>query len=393
MNRATHRGVYVLNDLISQKDFYSLQETSHLLNLSMNELLSEISNRSLDLYINTKFLGVSRWDSLRENTVGLEIFFNKKLDNVKTFFFKGRISEVFFFEENNNIKQDEFFLSADKVVYGGYFVINKSRSFLIEKDMFFTKEMTLEQIRTPTINSELKEDVIANVCLKLKYINPFEYDECFISSYSIRCFFFKKLQRKGFCARYIYLQKFFKNALKAFNTSDLDTDNTVATSNLIGELRSDQQKTIQQLQARIIELEDLVNTNVEQYRDVNSETVLELQNQISEKDKIIGELREQLQDNAQRQSAVDSEPVLENTKAYDVRERETHLLIIGALSDLLAANKQKYQKGNGGINQSAISKDIETEIIELLQPATKTRTIDTIRARIRESLNLITKAE
>lgn len=295
MNRATHRGVYVLNDLISQKDFYSLQETSRLLNLSMNELLSEISNRSLDLYINTKFLGVSRWDSLRENTVGLEIFFNKKLDNVKTFFFKGRISEVFFFEENNNIKQDEFFLSADKVVYGGYFVINKSRSFLIEKDMFFTKEMTLEQIRTPTINSELKEDVIANVCLKLKYINPFEYDECFISSYSIRCFFFKKLQRKGFCARYIYLQKFFKNALKAFNTSDLDTDNTVATSNLIGELRNDQQKTIQQLQARIIELEDLVNTNVEQYRDVNSETVLELQNQISEKDKIIGELREQLQ--------------------------------------------------------------------------------------------------
>lgn len=304
MNRATHRGVYVLNDLISQKDFYSLQETSHLLNLSMNELLSEISNRSLDLYINTKFLGVSRWDSLRENTVGLEIFFNKKLDKVKTFFFKGRISEVFFFEENNNIKQDEFFLSADKVVYGGYFVINKSRSFLIEKDMFFTKEMTFEQIRTPTINSELKEDVIANVCLKLKYINPFEYDECFISSYSIRCFFFKKLQRKGFFARYIYLQKFFKNALKAFNTSDLDTDNTVATSNLIGELRSDQQKTIQQLQARIIELEDLVNTNVEQYRDVNSETVLELQNQISEKDKIIGELREQLQDNAQRQSAV-----------------------------------------------------------------------------------------
>lgn len=105
------------------------------------------------------------------------------------------------------------------------------------------------------------------------------------------------------------------------------------------------------------------------------------------------ELKAQLQDNAQRQSAVDSEPVLGNAKAYDVRERETHLLIIGALSDLLAVNKQKYQKGNGGINQSAISKDIETEIIELLQPATKTRTIDTIRARIRESLNLITKAE
>ena len=93
------------------------------------------------------------------------------------------------------------------------------------------------------------------------------------------------------------------------------------------------------------------------------------------------------------QGSVDSEPVLENAKAYDVRERETHLLMIGALSNLLAGYKQKYQKGNGGINQSAISKDIESEIIELLQPETKTRTNDTIRPRIRESLNLITKAE
>jgi len=94
-----------------------------------------------------------------------------------------------------------------------------------------------------------------------------------------------------------------------------------------------------------------------------------------------------------QQSAVDSEPILENAKAYDVRERETHLLMIGAFSNLLAGYKQKYQKGNGGINQSAISKDIESEIIELLQPETKTRTNDTIRPRIRESLNLITKAE
>ena len=100
------------------------------------------------------------------------------------------------------------------------------------------------------------------------------------------------------------------------------------------------------------------------------------------------ELEQKLQ-----QGAVDSEPVLENAKAYDVRERETHLLMIGALSNLLAGYKQKYQKGNGGINQSAISKDIESEIIELLQPETKTRTNDTIRPRIRESLNLITKAE
>lgn len=102
----------------------------------------------------------------------------------------------------------------------------------------------------------------------------------------------------------------------------------------------------------------------------------------------MAELEQKLQ-----QGAVDSEPVLENAKAYDVRERETHLLMIGALSNLLAGYKQKYQKGNGRINQSAISKDIESEIIELLQPETKTRTNDTIRPRIRESLNLITKAE
>ena len=116
--------------------------------------------------------------------------------------------------------------------------------------------------------------------------------------------------------------------------------------------------------------------------------IAQLQSENAKLQMPISELENKLQ-----QSAVNSELVLEKGKAYDVRERETHLLIIGALSNLLAENKRKYQKGNGGINQSAISKDIETEIIELLQPATKTRTIDTIRPRIRESLNLIIKAE
>ncbi|CBY80842.1 hypothetical protein AO053_04235 [Haemophilus influenzae biotype aegyptius] len=102
----------------------------------------------------------------------------------------------------------------------------------------------------------------------------------------------------------------------------------------------------------------------------------------------MAELEQKLQ-----QSAVDSEPVLGNGKAYDVRERETHLLMIGALSNLLAGYKQSYQKGSNRINQSAISRGIEHEIIKLLQPETKTRTLDTIRPRIREALNLITKAE
>ena len=143
-----------------------------------------------------------------------------------------------------------------------------------------------------------------------------------------------------------------------------------------------------------IELENLSkpvidSTELQEEKAKNAQLQAEIERLKAEN----AELKAQLQDNAQQQSAVDSEPVLGNAKAYDVRERETHLLIIGALSNLLAENKQKYQKGNGGINQSAISKDIETEIIELLQPATKTRTIDTIRPRIRESLNLITKAE
>lgn len=100
------------------------------------------------------------------------------------------------------------------------------------------------------------------------------------------------------------------------------------------------------------------------------------------------ELEQKLQ-----QSTVDSEPVLENAKAYDVRERETHLLMIGAFCNLVSQGKYMYQNGKGKINKSAISKDIESEIIELLQPETKTRSPDTIRQRIRESLNLITKAE
>ena len=142
--------------------------------------------------------------------------------------------------------------------------------------------------------------------------------------------------------------------------------------------------------------------NIEQlflfHRDEIDEYIKKLTKNEVEEEKIIENLRTRITElesqlQVQKESAVDSEPVLGNAKAYDVRERETHLLIIGALSNLLAENKQKYQKGNGGINQSAISKDIETEIIELLQPATKTRTIDTIRPRIRESLNLITKAE
>ena len=148
--------------------------------------------------------------------------------------------------------------------------------------------------------------------------------------------------------------------------------------------------------SQIIELKDQSDRSVnstELQEEKAKNTLLQTENErlkaeLKAQQDRMTELEQKLQ-----QGAVDSEPVLENAKAYDVRERETHLLMIGALSNLLAGYKQKYQKGNGGINQSAISKDIESEIIELLQPETKTRTNDTIRPRIRESLNLITKAE
>lgn len=148
--------------------------------------------------------------------------------------------------------------------------------------------------------------------------------------------------------------------------------------------------------SQIIELEDQSDLSVNS-TELQAEKAKNTQLQ-AENERLKAELKAQQDRMAEleqkpQQSAVDSEPVLENAKAYDVRERETHLLMIGALSNLLAGYKQKYQKGNGGINQSAISKDIESEIIELLQPGTKTRTNDTIRPRIRESLNLITKAE
>lgn len=148
--------------------------------------------------------------------------------------------------------------------------------------------------------------------------------------------------------------------------------------------------------SQIIELKDqsdlsVNSTELQEEKAKNTQLQAEnerLKAELKAQQDRMAELEQKLQ-----QGAVDSEPVLENAKAYDVRERETHLLMIGALSNLLAGCKQNYQKGNSGINQSAISRDIEHEIIKLLQPETKTRTLDTIRPRIRESLNLITKAE
>ncbi|OOF47570.1 hypothetical protein [Rodentibacter trehalosifermentans] len=132
----------------------------------------------------------------------------------------------------------------------------------------------------------------------------------------------------------------------------------------------------------------------------NAETIskpdIEKDHTIEELQAKITELENQLQ---AQQSAVNSQevlPVSNLDENYNPTERDTHLLIIGALANLLAKpiqNKSRYLKGTGAINQSAINKDIETEIAELLKPSTKERSAETIKPRLREALKLVKQAD
>jgi len=123
------------------------------------------------------------------------------------------------------------------------------------------------------------------------------------------------------------------------------------------------------------------------------EIIEELRAENTELKTRIAELESQLQ--AQKESAVDFEPAPQ-VETYNPTERETHLLMIGAFANLLAnpnKNASKYIKGKVAINQSAIGKDISDQILLLLQPETKTRSEETIKARLREAINTISKAE
>lgn len=123
--------------------------------------------------------------------------------------------------------------------------------------------------------------------------------------------------------------------------------------------------------------------------------IAQLQSENAELQTRIAELEDLMSSNIEQQPPVDSKPTLQGTK-YNTIERETHLLIIGALANLLAnpnKNKTRYVKGAGAINQSALNSDIGAEIASLLQPETKSRAEETIKQRVREALNLITKAE
>lgn len=95
------------------------------------------------------------------------------------------------------------------------------------------------------------------------------------------------------------------------------------------------------------------------------------------------------------QSAVKNESVFVEEK-YNPTERETHLLMINALVNIITrpnfkAGAAKYLKANG-INQSAIYGEITEEITRILNaPETKERSEETIKRRLKEAVGLETQ--
>lgn len=96
------------------------------------------------------------------------------------------------------------------------------------------------------------------------------------------------------------------------------------------------------------------------------------------------------------QSAVKNEAVLAGEEKYNLTERETHLLMINALANIITkpnfrAGAAKYLKANG-INQSAIYGEITEEISRILNaPETNERSEETIKKRLKEAMELETK--
>lgn len=84
------------------------------------------------------------------------------------------------------------------------------------------------------------------------------------------------------------------------------------------------------------------------------------------------------------------------TENYNPTERETHLLMINALAQMLTksnGNAGKYLWGNA-INKKQISEDIAQQIKEALNdPETKTRSQETIRARLNDALKFNEQAD
>ncbi|MEE6055980.1 hypothetical protein [Avibacterium paragallinarum] len=96
------------------------------------------------------------------------------------------------------------------------------------------------------------------------------------------------------------------------------------------------------------------------------------------------------------QSAEKNEAVLVGEEKYNPTERETHLLTINALVNIITrpdfkAGTANYLKANG-INQSAIYREITKEITRILNaPETNERSEETIKRRLKEAMELETK--
>ncbi|SUB27358.1 hypothetical protein EV689_11226 [Avibacterium gallinarum] len=93
---------------------------------------------------------------------------------------------------------------------------------------------------------------------------------------------------------------------------------------------------------------------------------------------------------------IQNKDVLAKEEKYNPTERETHLLMINALANIITkpdfrAGTAKYLKANG-INQSAIYGEITEEITRILNaPETKERSEETIKRRLKEAMGLETQ--
>lgn len=123
--------------------------------------------------------------------------------------------------------------------------------------------------------------------------------------------------------------------------------------------------------------------------DKKNKTTEELQAKITE-------LENQLQ---AQQSAVDSQevlPVSNLDEKYNPTERETHLMMINAMAQMLTNpyfNAHKYIRGKN-INKTDMSRDIAQHITKVLnEAATKPREEETIRKRLNEALKLNEQAD
>ncbi|MFZ7314752.1 hypothetical protein ACLSZU_04005, partial [Avibacterium avium] len=93
---------------------------------------------------------------------------------------------------------------------------------------------------------------------------------------------------------------------------------------------------------------------------------------------------------------IQNKDVLAKEEKYNPTERETHLLMINALVNIITrpdfkAGTANYLKANG-INQSAIYREIAEEITHILNaPETKERSEETIKRRLKEAMGLETQ--